>query len=272
MKDKDMMRAVHQQAFEKWINPEVLARHARGEVEQLPMVLHTAQIVFGIDGSHKVRINEEAKGIFKGRALKNLKKGQALTYKDVGDLFFSEQAPEDKEFGHITLVSSGDDKWSVSFSFIYGTRNIEKYLRLGKEFLDQSAAALNDSKRVALTLGMTAAENLIKARLAASPLADIKTKKHDRLRHIYNSFVVQNQPNKLNKDYQAALKFFAKHFNKARYEPDATSVHLSTLKKHLRVLAKLQAETQRMIDQVEETSLASRKIRIGGSPQDLNKE
>jgi hypothetical protein len=262
MKNEDMAKAVYDQTLEKWVHPEIYARHERGEIAELPFKLHSAQVVLGLDGSYSVRLNGEVKGTFKGRAFRTIKKGQALTYQDVTDLYFSEQAPEDREFGHITLVSSGDDKWSVNFSFIYGTEKIEKYLQIGGEFLDQSSAALKDSSRTAMALGMTAAENLIKARLAASPIVDIKTKTHNQLRQLYNRFVLRNPAKKIDKDYGDAYKFFAKHFNKVRYDPEAKSPHRATIKKHLRTLGRLQAETQQMVDQVEMISMASRQVEV----------
>ncbi|MDB5167522.1 MAG: hypothetical protein JWN26_667 [Candidatus Saccharibacteria bacterium] len=261
--DSNIAQAVYNQAFKNWINPEVLARQKRGEVE-LPLKIHSAQILFGIDGSHTVRINEETKGTFTAKLKRAVKKGELLTYNDVDGLYL-QQAPEDKGFGYITVVAGGDNRWSVSFSFEYGVDRIKEYLSLGEEYLENANDAVETSKRVATALGMTAGENLVKARLASSPLVDVSimnARNHSQVFNRFKLFATEVNLKKLDKAYIDAVEFFKDNFNTVRYNTSKVEIHKSTLKKHLAALGRLKADTRRMVNSIDVTSLSMRQVKI----------
>ena len=257
-----MASAVHKQAMENWIHPEILKRHKEGSIKKLPIVLRQAQVLFGLDGSKLVRINDEVRGTFKAKLKKAVKKGDYLRYDDVEGLYFEEQAPDDKDFGHLTLVSLSGDKWTISFSFEYGAHKVQDYLNLGTEFLKQANSAAGTSTRACVALAMTATENLAKARLAASPLASINTKKHTQLISAFSKFSSQDSPKKLNAKYTKAYKFFHKHFNGVRYEPSYPDVDRQLLNENLKILKDLQNETSLLVANIDATQLAQRQVKV----------
>jgi hypothetical protein len=260
--DEQMAAAVHKQAMENWIHPEILKRHKEGIIKELPIVLRQAQVLFGLDGSKLVRINDEVRGTFKAKLKKAVKKGDYLRYDDVEGLYFAEQSPDDKDFGHITLVSLSGDKLTVSFSFEYGAHKVQDYLKLGTEFLKQANSAMDTSTRVCVALAMTATENIAKARLAASPLASINTKQHTQLISAFSKFSSQDSPKKLNAKYTQAYKFFHRHFNGVRYQPSYPDVDKAELKKNLKILKDLQNETTLLIANIDSTQLAQRQVKV----------
>jgi len=259
--NQEMAEAVYAQAMNLWINPDILERHARGEVE-LPVVLTAAQIIFGIDGSHKVRINGEVKGTLIAKYKRDMKVGEFITFNDIEDLHVAERDPDDEDFGHITLISQGNDGWNISFSFLYGVDNVKNYLSLGREYLEGAKQALQTSQKIAISLGMTAGENLLKARLATSPLIQVRSKTHSKLINLLGQFSQLSNTKKIDPEYNKAIKFFFKHFNGVRYEPNYQKIHKSTIMKNLRTLERLDAETQTLINQVDVHSLEQRQIKI----------
>ena len=260
--NQDMMaQALYDQAMELWVHPDILERHKRGEVE-LPVVLKAVQIVFGMDGSYKIRLNGEVKGKIIGKYKRAVKAGEEITYNDIEDLHLAERDPGDNDFGHITLISQGNDRWNFSFSFVYGIKNVQSYLSLGREFLDGAKAALETSHKVSLALGMTAGENLLKARLATSPLVELKTKKHGGLISLLGQFSQDPHKKQISPAYNEALKFFHKHFDGIRYTPSYPSVHKSTIQKNLRILERLYNDTETIIRRIDIHALNQRRIKV----------
>lgn len=259
--NQEMAQALYDQTMKLWVHPDILERHKRGEVT-LPVVLRAVQVVFGMDGSYRVRLNGEVKGKIIGKYKRAVKVGDAITYNDVEDLHLAERDPSDSDFGHITLISQGDDKWSVSFSFVYGIENVQSYLKLGREFLNAAKAVLETSHRASLALGMTAGENLLKARLAASPLIESKTKRHGALIRLLGQFTQNPHKKQISPLFNEAVKFFHKHFDGARYTPSYPKVHKSTIKKNLNILEKLYSETRAMVDSVDVHALNQRRIKV----------
>jgi hypothetical protein len=260
--DQKMAQALYDQAMDLWVHPEIKERHQKGMIATLPFVLKAAQIIFGVDGSYKVRLNGEVKGKIIGKYTRAIKAGEAVTYNDVENLHLAERDPKDLDFGHITLISQGDNKWSISFDFNYGVENSKGYLNLGKEYLGQAKKALNSSRRTSLVLATTAGENLMKARLATSPLIELKTKTHAGVINLLGRFTKMPNKKQISPEYNNAIKFFHKHFNGVRYDPGYAKVHKSTIKKNLNILDRLYSETYAMIANVDMYSLNQRQIRI----------
>lgn len=262
--DADMANAIYAQAMTNWIEPEILLRHERGEVE-LPMEFNQAQIIFGIDGSHLVRLNGEVKGEIKARINRPVEKGELLYNRDIDEVVFSQLAPEDEGYGHITMISysQGDSLvWSVSFSFIYGATRVTQYLDLGKDFLGQAEATLPNSHRATIALAMTAAENLIKARISASPRLKLTGKTHDSLMSLFSRFIKDDPLKSLDQSYVDTYKFFKSHFNGVRYEPTYKNIHRSTIKKHLHILRQLHHESEVLVLNMPSKSLSDRTIKL----------
>lgn len=264
--NQEMAQAIYDQAMSLWVHPEILERHERREIINLPLVLTAAQIILGMDGSYKVRLNGEIKGKLIAKSTRAVKAGEHVTFNDIEDLHLAERDPEDLDFGHVTLISQGDDKWSISFSFIYGIEKVGSYLKIGKEFLDQAKVSLEVSRRVTLALGTTAGENLLKARLATSPLVSLKTNTHSGLVNLLGQFTKMTSKKQIRPEYNDAIKFFHKHFNGVRYEPSYPKIHKATLRKNIRILEQLYSETQAIVDRIDTRSLEQRQIRITPSP------
>jgi hypothetical protein len=220
------------------------------------------QVVLGMDGSYEVRLNDEVKGKIIARYKRPIKVGEQVTYDDVENLHLEERDPTDLNFGHITLISQGNDIWNISFSFEYGVETTQHYLDLGKEFLDQAKRVLEASHKAAITLGTTAGENLLKARLSTSPLAEINTKKHAGLVNLLGKYTQAPTKKQINSEYNNAIKFFHKHFNGVRYEPNYPNIHRSTLKKNIRILERLLAETEAIVVGINAHSLGQRQIHV----------
>jgi hypothetical protein len=259
--NQEMAQALYDQTMKLWVHPEILERSKRGEVT-LPVVLRAVQVILGMDGSYKVRLNSEVKGKIIGKYKRAVKIGENITYNDVEDLHLAERDPDDLNFGHITFISQGENKWSISFSFIYGAETARGYLELGKEFLEQAKTTQKASRRTTLALAMTAAENLLKARLATSPLVELKTKKHSGIVNLLGQFTKTPTKKPINAEYNDAIKFFHRHFKGVRYEPDYLKVHMSTIKKNLSILDRLYNETETIISGIDVRSLEQRQIRV----------
>lgn len=264
--NQEMAQAVYDQTMNLWVHPEIIARHKKGEVN-LPVVLRAVQVILGMDGSYKVRLNDEVKGKLVGKLKREVKVGEQITYNDIEDFYLAERDPDDLDFGHITLISQGEDKWSISFSFIYGVENAKSYLDLGKEYLYKAKDAAATSHRVSLALATTAGENLLKARLATSPLVELKTKKHSGVVNLLGQFTKIPTKRQLSPEYNDAIKFFHKHFNGVRYDPSYPKVHKSTIKKNLNILERLYNETQSIISGIDMHSLKQRQVRVTQSTQ-----
>lgn len=264
LSDAEMADAVYKQAMSIWIEPEVLKRHGRDGIK-LPMEVHQAQIIFGLDGSHIVRLNNEVRGQLRAKINRPVKKGELITAKDVDEVVFTQLAPEDEGYGHITLISHGTadvTTWSVSFSFIYGAKRVTEFLDLGKDFLDQAELSLKRSFRVSIALGMTAAENLIKARINASPRVSVNVKTHGGLASLFAKFIKDDPLESIDQSYVETYKFFRKNFDGVRYDPLYKKVNRNTINKHLRSLRKLDTETSAMIASLPDKSLKNRRITI----------
>ncbi len=254
MNNEEMAAKVCEQAFDKWINPEILKRYSNDSSNKLSTKISYAQVLFGIDGTHMVRLNNEVKGTFKVKLRKAVKKGDPILMVNIEDIFFADQDEQDKDFGHITIAQY-EDRRSVSFSFLYGAKQVGKYLNLGEEYYNQACVALDGSRRACITLGMTAIENLIKARLAASPQINLGVRlSHSQVHELFSHFIDDNQALKLNKKYIQSHEFFKAHFNDVRYHPDADKVRLDTIKRHLRSIDELRKETYELVSKVDSLS------------------
>ena len=160
--------------MKNWALPEIERRQKEGKLPK-PVELRHVQVLFAIDGSRTIRINEEVKAIFKAKLAKgkSVKKGQALRESDVEDVQFGQLLEEDSDFGHITIWRFKDE-WKVYFSFIYENRKAKATLELGESFL-QSAKADIEAARLgpAVNSLFVASENVAKARLFLQPLDDV---------------------------------------------------------------------------------------------------
>jgi hypothetical protein len=263
--NQEMAQALYDQTMNLWVHPEIMKRHKAGLTE-LPVVLRAVQVVLGMDGSYEVRLNDEVKGVIIAKYKRTIKVGEYVTYDDVEDLHLKERDPSDLDFGHITLISQGNDTWSFSFSFEYGVETARSYLNLGKEYLTQAKTALEVSPKTTMALGTTAGENLIKARLSTSPLVGINTKKHAGLINLLGKFTQSPNKKQISSEYNDAIKFFHKHFNGVRYEPNYPKIHKSTIKKYIHILERLSAETETIVAGIDVHSQGQRRIRIKPSP------
>lgn len=249
MDDEAMAQSIYSQALKNWIEPEILKRESLGQITT-PVELLRAQIIFGLDGSKVVRLNNEVKGEIKVQINRTVKKGDLLYTKDIEKILFTELDPSDSGFGHITLLSYGTGRWAVTFSFIYGPERVKKYLELGKVFLDQADMSLDKSSRVSLALAMTAAENLVKARISASPRIILNTNTHSGLMSQFARFINDDTRGKVGQNYVDTYKFLKNNFNAVRYNPEYKKINANTIKKHLRCLRELEAETSKIITQI----------------------
>lgn len=214
----EMAEAVRQQAFDLWINPEIEHRKQAGKLPD-NFSVSMAQILFSVGAPPVVRLNEEVKTIGRLKLSRSVKKGDLIRYKDVKEIHGFELIPEERDFGHITLVRF-PDQWIVFFSFIYDTSKSKQFLEIATRFMKSAHSALEqDNYRPMINDLAVAAENCAKARLILLPNEKIrKARTHKTIKNEVNIFASKSDV--IPQGFKTAFNRIIELRDDARYRTD----------------------------------------------------
>jgi uncharacterized protein (UPF0332 family) len=178
--------ATLKQAFELWINPEIARRRAAGVLEP-DFTVYAAQVIMNVGTPLIVRLNEEIKGVLKGRALRAFTKGDVAQWDDLAEVHSVELTTEDANAGHMTVILH-NAQWFMQFDFRYNAERIASTVAAAREFLDAAAfSAERGNTRAFCDTLFSAIELLAKGTLLMNPDEAILTsKKHDYVASSFN--------------------------------------------------------------------------------------
>ena len=136
MMEDEIKQRVFQQVMDIYIIPEIERRKKEGKIKE-GTIISKMQIVFSLDkGKNEIRLNEEVKAIVKGRATRDIQKGETVYERDIDSIEGVELTDEDINCGHITLLLFKNN-WVVSFDCRYNKGKIKSHRseerRVGKE-------------------------------------------------------------------------------------------------------------------------------------------
>jgi len=133
--DEEIGKKVFQQVMSIWIIPEIKKRREREEIDEKFSVFG-AQVIFSLDkGFNDVRLNEQVKAIIRGKATRDIKKGEKVSEKDLENIDNLKLTDEDPNCAHITLLSF-KGKWIISFDFRYDKGLAKEHIKASKEFYE----------------------------------------------------------------------------------------------------------------------------------------
>lgn len=136
---------VFQQVIDIFVNPEIERRRKEGTIKDGTLITKM-QIVFNLDkGKNEIRLNEDVKAIVKGRATRDIQKGEAVYEKDIDAIEDIELTDEDVNCGHITLLLFKNN-WIISFDFRYNKERVREHLEASKEFYETATHSLENNR------------------------------------------------------------------------------------------------------------------------------
>ncbi|MGD9487153.1 MAG: HEPN domain-containing protein [Calditrichaceae bacterium] len=178
--------------MELWITPEIEKRQKENLIEK-PYKLDAAQVIFFPDSRKPlILLNREIKAITKVKLKKGItkEKGDPI-YENEIDGIHSIKIPAevDPDSGHITAIRI-QDKWILSFDFIYNKEFSQKHIINGNQFLELAKIALSSKYWGAFIDNLfSAAELYVKALLLFHPDPKLRNKDTHKLIHNrYNKF------------------------------------------------------------------------------------
>lgn len=175
------------QFFDLFFKPEIKRRFEQGNLRH-DFEIMIAQAIMDSDGKTVVRFNDEAR--FRGlmRAQRNIRAGERLLRHDFATLTEIELAPEEMNFGHVTLVSSGLN-WFCSFNFLKDRNKAASFIDQAETFLETAAHAIGKSfTQVAIENLHTAAEKIALAYLMVHSQKGGSGKSHGGIRSGINAW------------------------------------------------------------------------------------
>jgi uncharacterized protein (UPF0332 family) len=144
--ESEIANRVFQQVMELWVLPEIEKRKKENRLES-PFVLRKVQILFSHHRTFpKIRLNQQVKAIAKGKATRNIEKGEIVYEKDIENIEDIKLTEQDPNYAHITLLLF-KGKWHISFDFRYNRKRVRERLDASKEFLESARENL-ESKRL----------------------------------------------------------------------------------------------------------------------------
>lgn len=145
MFDDEMKQRLFQQVMDIFITPEIERRRKEGKIKDGTFITKM-QIVFNLDkGKNEIRLNEEVKAILKGRATRDIKKGEAVYEKDISAIEGVELTDEDVNCGHITLLLF-KNHWIISFDARYNKERVKEHIEASKEFYETAVYSLENNR------------------------------------------------------------------------------------------------------------------------------
>ena len=143
--DEKTKQRVFQQIMDIFIIPEIERRRKEEKIED-GTIISKMQIVFSLDkGKNEIRLNEEVKAIVKGRATRDIQKGEAVYETDIDSIEGVELTDEDVNCGHITLLIFKNN-WIISFDFRYNKERVRNHIDASKEFYETAMDSLGKSR------------------------------------------------------------------------------------------------------------------------------
>ena len=143
--EEETKQRVFNQVMELWILPEI-ERRRNEKILENNFILRGAQIIFSHYRSFpKIRLNHQVKAIVKGKANRDIEKGEIVYEKDIQDIEDIQLTEQDPNYSHITLLLF-KSKWFVSFDFRYNKKRVKERLEASKEFLESAREDLEKNR------------------------------------------------------------------------------------------------------------------------------
>ncbi len=143
--ESEITNKVFQQVMELWVLPEI-ERRKKKKIIKDDFDLTRAQILFSHDKPFpKIRLNQQVKTIVKGKATRDIKKGEIVYEKNLDNIEDIKLTEQDPNYAHITLFLF-KGKWFISFDFRYNQKRAKEYLDASKEFLESARDNLKENR------------------------------------------------------------------------------------------------------------------------------
>lgn len=184
--DDEAGRTFFFEVLRLYFNPEYERRLATGRIAPGTPVL-AAQAVFPKDQTI-IRLNSEVRGQAMGHLGRSIKPGEELRWEDFAGIQSFELAPDEIDYGHVTLFRIGDD-WKCYFNFLRGrSRANALAVRAGNFLKIAKNAHGNGWYDVAVDNLFSAAELLAKANLILHMQHGAEAKSHDPVKSAINQW------------------------------------------------------------------------------------
>ena len=190
--DDETKQRVFQQVMDIFVNPEIERRRKEGTIKDGTLITKM-QIVFNLDkGKNEIRLNEDVKAIVKGRATRDIQKGEAVYETDIDAIEDIELTDEDVNCGHITLLLFKNN-WIISFDFRYNKEKVREHIEASKEFYETATNSLENNRlRAFYENAFATAELSAKSILLLLPDKDIlndkSSKSHGKIKNKLNNW------------------------------------------------------------------------------------
>lgn len=165
------------QLMEQWIEPEIKARQARGELP-VPAQLQAAQILWPPGAPFIVRLNNEIRGVAVLKAPIDKETGGPKLDGPEVEIERFELAPDELDASHATLFVI-NNKWRLIFNFQTRRAHAGQLLDKAEEFLATAEWCHAQGKVSACVDNLfSACELTSKAQLIVHHLLEAKSRKH----------------------------------------------------------------------------------------------
>lgn len=143
--DDEIKQKVFQQVMDIFIIPEIERRRKEGKIKE-ETIISKMQIVFSLGkGKNEIRLNKEVKAIIRGRATRDIQKGETVYERDIDSIEGIELTDEDINCGHITLLLFRNN-WIVSFDSRYNKEKVRNHIDASKEFYETAIDSLSKNR------------------------------------------------------------------------------------------------------------------------------
>lgn len=236
----------HQRTFNQimqiFILPEIIKRQKNNEIPK-PYPLIAAQIVFKVNQTPVIRLNNEAKIKFKAKTSRKIKKGESISTNDIKNIIKIEKIKEDGNEAHITMLRL-KNRWFFTFDFRYNRTTINKFITNANEFLNSSKNDFRQKRwRPFITNLFYCTEILVKCELILHPWPTIG-KKHTYWKAQYNKWYKFGNTNK---EYSEVYNQLFDLVNSARYSEDKFKINYNKAKGFLTTIESMLKRVVRLI-------------------------
>lgn len=211
------------QVLSIWVNPEIERRKQAGLIDD-KFVFWAAQLIMDPSGPEQIRLNEEARGIFKLQNMADDSIVSPATFHTVTGKIreFTLEKDDCPNAGHITLIRHMKG-FFLAFDFLYNAAVIADHVKTAQEFLDEAKAALSSNRIKACVANLhIAAELTAKSLLLRHPDKSLMTsKRHSYVLSKYNEYSKQGNTEQR---FAQLLNNLANLRNAARYPNGPFSV------------------------------------------------
>lgn len=173
-------RRMLQQAFELWINPELMRRRDAGLLPE-GFQLFMAQRIQRPDGTVAVRLNDEVRGVAMVKATRDVALGDDMLINDLDGIESFDLIDEELDYGHWTVFFTGK-RWIATFNFLSQRSKCLDLLDKARQFLESAQQAqLKVHPAVAVDNLFSACELISKAELVSSQVMSLDSKSHGQI-------------------------------------------------------------------------------------------